>query len=523
MASARRSCRNNPDVFCYICGEYTLSGDRKNITGFVKRAYMAYFKVKLGDQDKSWAPHTVCKTCVEYLRRWTKGAKTSLKFWIPMVWREPFDHATDCYFCAINTTGINRKNRQSLQYPDLPSARRPVAHCEDIPVPAFTQLPDSDDEATITDERGDTEEFEYEAQDGPQTFSQCELNDLVRDLSLSKISSELLASRLKEKNLLGKDVRITFFRRRHEDYMGYFCQEEDLVYCRDVAGLLVKLGAPQYDPRDWRLFIDSCKRSLKCVLPHNGNQFASIPLAHSTTLKEKYEAVKYVLDKIQYEQHKWIICVDLKMVNFLLGQQSGFTTPALCKERVAGARSVSTWARNIIHEPFVDREKILIPPLHLKLGLMKQFTRALDKDGVLQLPKVKAGIFDGPQIRKLIKTQKCAAWKSFVQVVNNFLGNTKAANHARLISTMIEAFQKLGCLMSIKMHFLFSHMEKFPENLGAMSDEQGEGFHQDMRQMEERYQGRWDAVMMADYCWSLKRDNTAAAHTRESKKRRFMP
>ncbi|QQP36355.1 Uncharacterized protein FKW44_021428, partial [Caligus rogercresseyi] len=146
--------------------------------------------------------------------------------------------------------------------------------------------------------------------------------------------------------------------------------------------------------------------------------------------------------------------------------------------------------------------------------------------------KVKAGIFNGPQIRKLIKdtefqnsmnTLECAAWKSFVQVVNNFLGNTKAANHARLISTMIEAFQKLGCLMSIKMHFLFSHMEKFLENLGAMSDEQGERFHQDMRQIEERYQGRWDAVMMADYCWSLKRDNTAAAHTRESKKRRFMP
>ncbi|QQP52342.1 Uncharacterized protein FKW44_004467 [Caligus rogercresseyi] len=458
---------------------------------------MAYFKVKLGDQDKSWAPHMVCKTCVEYLRRWTKGAKTSLKFGIPMVWREPFYHATDCYFCAINTTGINRKNRQSLQYPNLPSARRPVAHCEDIPVPAFTQLPDSDDEATITDERGDTEEFEYEAQDGPQTFSQCELNDLVRDLSLSKISSELLASRLKEKNLLGKDVRITFFRRRHEDYMGYFCQEEDLVYCRDVAGLLVKLGAPQYDPRDWRLFIDSCKRSLKCVLLHNGNQFASIPLAHSTTLKEKYEAVKYVLDKIQYEEHKWIICVDLKMVNFLLGQQSGFTEyPCfICmwdsldrvqhyvKKEWPARDQLVPGAKNIIHEPFVDREKILISPLRLKLGLMKQFMRALDKDGRcfnylcrafprLTSEKVKAGIFDGPQIRKLIKdtefqnsmnTLECAAWKSFVQVVNNFLGNTKAANHARLISTMIEAFQKLGCLMSIKMHFLFSNMEKFPE------------------------------------------------------------
>jgi hypothetical protein len=122
-----------------------------------------------------------------------------------------------------------------------------------------------------------------------------------------------------------------------------------------------------------------------------------------------------------------------------------------------------------------------------------------------------------------MNTLECAAWKSFVQVVNNFLGNTKAANHARLISSMIEAFQKRGCLMSIKMQLLFSHMEKFPENLGATSDEQGERFHQDMRQMEERHQGRWDAVMLADYCWSLKRDNPAAAHTRESKKRQFMP
>lgn len=556
MASARRSCRNKPDVFCYICGEYTLAMHRKGITSFVKRAYQAYFQVKLGDQDKSWAPHTVCKTCVEYLRRWTKGSKTSLKFGIPMVWREPSDHESDCYFCAINTTGINRKNRSNLQYPDLPSARRPVAHCEELPVPACRELSDSDDEATTAYEGGDTEE-EYDTQDGPQPFSQCELNDLVRDLSLSKTSAELLASRLKEKKLLGEDARITFFRRRHQDYMGYFCEEEDLVYCLDVTGLLAKLGAPQYDPRDWRLFIDSSKRSLKSVLIHNGNEFASIPLAHSTTLKEKYEAVKYVLDKIQYEQHQWLICVDLKMVNFLLGQQSGYTKyPCfICmwdsrdraqhyvKKEWPAREQLVPGASNIINAPLVDREKILFPPLHIKLGLMKQFTRALDKDGRcfnylcrafpgVTMEKLKAGIFDGPQIRQLIKdtefentmnTLESAAWRSFVQVVTNFLGNKKAANYSTLISSMIKNFQNLGCLMSIKMHFLFSHMERFPENLGAVSDEQGERFHQDMRQMEERYQGRWDAVMLADYCWSLKRDNPAAAHTRKSRKRGFTP
>ena len=73
------------------------------------------------------------------------------------------------------------------------------------------------------------------------------------------------------------------------------------------------------------------------------------------------------------------------------------------------------------------------------------------------------------------------------------------------------------------MHFLFSHLDRFPENLGDVSDEQGERFHQDIKEMEIRYQGRWDAVMMADYCWCLKRDNPAAQHTRCTKKRKFIP
>ena len=40
---------------------------RKGIMDFVKQSYFAYFEVKLGDQDKPWAPHKVCKTCVENL------------------------------------------------------------------------------------------------------------------------------------------------------------------------------------------------------------------------------------------------------------------------------------------------------------------------------------------------------------------------------------------------------------------------------------------------------------------------
>ena len=75
--------------------------------------------------------------------------------------------------------------------------------------------------------------------------------------------------------------------------------------------------------------------------------------------------------------------------------------------------------------------------------------------------------------------------------------------------------------MSIKIHYLFSHLDRFPENLGELSEEQGERFHQDIKVMEERYQGRWDTHMMADYCWNFQRHKPFAPHARKSYKRRF--
>ena len=41
--------------------------------------------------------------------------------------------------------------------------------------------------------------------------------------------------------------------------------------------------------------------------------------------------------------------------------------------------------------------------------------------------------------------------------------------------------------MSIKLHYLFTHIDYFPENLGDVSEEQGERLHQDIRTKKERY------------------------------------
>jgi hypothetical protein len=157
-----------------------------------------------------------------------------------------------------------------------------------------------------------------------ESFDQNEMSDLIRDLNLSKDSSELLASRLK-KNVLQPGTKITFYRRREKNFLPFFTKENNLVFCNDIRNLLKKTGLSECNPSEWRLFIDSSKRSLKCVLLNNSNKYGSIPIGHSTTMKEVYKAFSLVLEKINYQKHQWVICVDLKMVNFLLGQQSGYT------------------------------------------------------------------------------------------------------------------------------------------------------------------------------------------------------
>ena len=115
----------------------------------------------------------------------------------------------------------------------------------------------------------------------------------------------------------------------------------------------------------------------------------------------------------------------------------------------------------------------------------------------LSMEKLKTGIFGEPQIRKLMQNQtftasmtvaERTAWCSYISVIREFRGNTKASNYWNLVDVMLQNFQAFGARMSIKLHYLFSHLDYSPEKLGDFSEEQGERLHQDIRTMEERYQ-----------------------------------
>ena len=119
-----------------------------------------------------------------------------MPFGVPMVWREPTNHLNDCYFCMTKISGFSTKNKQNIEYPNLPSALRPVPHSEDVPIPTVPvelnlslSSSDSSQSAIVNDD-------DYTTTDNkaPKLMSQSDLDDLVRDLDLPKQSAQLLGS-----------------------------------------------------------------------------------------------------------------------------------------------------------------------------------------------------------------------------------------------------------------------------------------------------------------------------------------
>ena len=142
------------------------------------------------------------------------------------------------------------------------------------------------------------------------------------------------------------------------------------------------------------------------------------------------------------------------MVGFILELQGGYTkfpcflclwdsrakTEHWIKKNWPVLSELIPGSLNVLAPPLVERSQIVFPPLHIKLGIIKQFVKILEKDGGcfkyicmkfpgLTIEKLKAGIFDGPQIQKLINdTNFCnfmnpaelSAWTAFTNVVKFF-------------------------------------------------------------------------------------------------------
>lgn len=402
---------------------------------------------------------------------------------------------------------------------------------------------------------------------------------MIRDTSVLKKTAELIGSRLKEWNLVSEDFKITAARKRAKTnaFNEYFIMHENceiqLCYCQNIDALFTEIGHPHI-PDEWRLFIDSSTSSLKVVLLHIGNIYPSVPIAYSTSMRETYENMKIILDAINYNQHKWKVCCDLKVVALLTGVKQGYSRHQcfLCvwegRKKDLHYTDFEWETRlnfvigefSIDHIPLVKPDDVILPALHIKLGLIRSFIRTLNKESVsfkmlkqifpkLSDAKIEAGklfeelfydlicnnyifigVFNGPQTKKLLNSTdfknalspvENRAWIAFENVTENFLGNKRANNYKDIVKEMIDGYQEMGVNMSLKIHFLHNHLDFFPSNLGSFSDEHGERFHQEIADIECRYKGKQIRHMLSEYCWLLCRETNTDSYKRQNKRPKF--
>ena len=165
--------------------------------------------------------------------------------------------------------------------------------------------------------------------------------------------------------------------------------------------------------------------------------------------------------------YTWKICADLKVIALLLGLQLGYTKfPCfLCewesrdkahhyvKKRWPARKILEPGHKNVKHHSLVESSRILLPPLHIKLGLMKNFVKAMDRNGteflylqqkflLLSDTKIREGVFTGPDIRSFLRDEvfernitgdEQRAWHAFREVVTGFQGNRRADNYEDLV------------------------------------------------------------------------------------------
>ena len=239
---------------------------------------------------------------------------------------------------------------------------------------------------------------------------------------------------------------------------------------RSFSSVMEILGQ-EINPDQWRLITVSPKVNLKAFLLHNGKKFPSVPLVHEANMKESYESVKLLLGKIKYDEFKWKLCGDLKVVALLFGMQLGYKKYCcfLCEwdsrdkkyhylNKLWPKRTSLTPGGGMSSIPllFFGR-KFFCHPLYIKLGLMKNFVKGIDKTGRgfeyvrnkfpnVSDSKIKEGIFIGPQIRELMQNKQFDedmneternAWLSFKRICRVFLGNHKSVNYQDVVQDML--------------------------------------------------------------------------------------
>lgn len=195
---------------------------------------------------------------------------------------------------------------------------------------------------------------------------------------------------------------------------------------------------------------------------------------------------------------------------------------------------------NIVNESNVSDEKIIFPRLYIKLSLMKLFVKALNADGDCFQHIVYApfALFYELKISniKWISYSFLFTWqgicledeyqiKVYMAVVYGSSkkpqGSKKTDSFEAVFGKNVSGFHDLRWNMSVKIHFLYSYLHRFSQNLGTVSDEQSVLLHEHLKMMEDHLSDQWERML--DSCWVIKGEYLEEMHQSKSYMGKFFP
>lgn len=391
-------CTGNFDLFCYMCGKFSIPGSKMRISSKCAERYEQYFGMSI-IRNVKWAPQFICKTCDKELRDWECGSRNQLPFGVPMIWCDPgsLHDAANCYLCVNNPRNRNRVTRQHMVYKEVRHAQIPLPHSENIPVPTRSVVDEQSLDQFMASEVEEDNTYippVGNAQCNHIEVSQNRLNAIIRRLKLSKNQSVYLAGHLNAVNILAPGIKVASYKQRSAALFSFFSvnEENTIAHCNNIHGLMEAMKI-EYNPEHWRLFLDASRTTLKAVLLYIDNSKNPVPIAMSTVTKETYESLRIILNLVHYDDHKWRICTDLKVTAILSGIRLGSVSNMcfLClwdahykwnqyaKHDWKLRKDFLVGHASVVNVPLVPPEKILLPALHIKLGIVKNFIKCLGR------------------------------------------------------------------------------------------------------------------------------------------------
>lgn len=265
--------------YCVLCARYVKSISRKTLNDTIKTNFKNAYKVDM--PNDFFIPKIMCTSCVSNLSAFKNG-KRSLVPEHQHEWKKPKTDHSDCEICCnkqnkyyhrqernnyskINIETINDNdefenflNNENINNENIDGQSSPISKHEQ--------------DSSFNYDIEFTSSYTSRKSTAPEKINKPIFDFLTKEMS--KLESEIFASRFNDLCILDKTVKVEDSRTRSDYIQDYFINyNETTVYCPNIEKLFNEVFQQHYNPNCWRLFMDSGNNSFKAVLLHNGNFF----------------------------------------------------------------------------------------------------------------------------------------------------------------------------------------------------------------------------------------------------------